>query len=151
MAETGLDQEPHSWTVIPPQYTLSRHVEVLIGTGSTILVVDSKETVDQVIWKKKLYHYYFKYSIINTVYIHDDDNDGRRKSIDFVLFLLFISDFNKVLLQKWQYPLMESFWLYLLVTVNYGSYPLISKRTCQSMLQNLKFHHNSLSGKYIFV
>ncbi|KAI9491794.1 Vps16, C-terminal region-domain-containing protein [Zychaea mexicana] len=47
MAETGLDTEPHSWTVIPPQYTLSRHVEVLIATGSTILVVDSKETVDQ--------------------------------------------------------------------------------------------------------
>ncbi|KAI9312452.1 Vps16, C-terminal region-domain-containing protein [Dichotomocladium elegans] len=47
MSDTGLTDEPHSWAVIPPQYTLSRHVEVLIATGSTILVVDSKETSDQ--------------------------------------------------------------------------------------------------------
>ncbi|CDH59927.1 vacuolar protein sorting vps16 [Lichtheimia corymbifera JMRC:FSU:9682] len=47
MADTGLDDKPHSWTVIPPQYTLSRHVEVLIATGSTIIVVDNKESVDQ--------------------------------------------------------------------------------------------------------
>ncbi|KAI7862783.1 Vps16, C-terminal region-domain-containing protein [Spinellus fusiger] len=49
MAETGLIELPHSWAVIPPQYTLSRHVEVLIATGSTILVVDSKETQDQML------------------------------------------------------------------------------------------------------
>jgi hypothetical protein len=48
MAETGLIELPHSWAVIPPQYTLSRHVEVLIATGTTILVVDSKESQDQV-------------------------------------------------------------------------------------------------------
>ncbi|SAM01302.1 hypothetical protein [Absidia glauca] len=47
MAETGLIELPHSWAVIPPQYTLSRHVEVLIATGTTILVVDSKESQDQ--------------------------------------------------------------------------------------------------------
>ncbi|KAI8081330.1 Vps16, C-terminal region-domain-containing protein [Halteromyces radiatus] len=47
MAETGLIELPHSWTVIPPQYTLSRHVEVLIATGTTIIVVDSKEAQDQ--------------------------------------------------------------------------------------------------------
>ncbi|ORX59517.1 hypothetical protein DM01DRAFT_1361698 [Hesseltinella vesiculosa] len=49
MADTGLFEMPHSWTVIPPQYTLSRHVEVLIATGTTILVVDSKETQDQLL------------------------------------------------------------------------------------------------------
>ncbi|KAI8644677.1 Vps16, C-terminal region-domain-containing protein [Parasitella parasitica] len=47
MAELKLDEPFHSWTVVPPQFTLSRHVEVLIATGSTILVVDSKEVTDQ--------------------------------------------------------------------------------------------------------
>ncbi|KAG0177300.1 hypothetical protein DFQ28_006131 [Apophysomyces sp. BC1034] len=47
MADTGLIEPPHSWAVIPPQFTLSRHVEVLIATGSTVLVVDSKEAQDQ--------------------------------------------------------------------------------------------------------
>ncbi|KAI8328235.1 Vps16, C-terminal region-domain-containing protein [Chlamydoabsidia padenii] len=51
MAETGLMELPHSWTIIPPQYTLSRHVEVLIATGTTILVVDTKESQDQFLQK----------------------------------------------------------------------------------------------------
>ncbi|OAD74766.1 hypothetical protein PHYBLDRAFT_124139 [Phycomyces blakesleeanus NRRL 1555(-)] len=49
MADTGLIEPPHSWAVIPPQYTLSRHVEVLIATGATVLVVDSKESQDQLL------------------------------------------------------------------------------------------------------
>ncbi|CAG8793312.1 16862_t:CDS:2, partial [Cetraspora pellucida] len=36
----GLNEPPHNWTLIPPQYTLSSHVEVLIATSSTILTVD---------------------------------------------------------------------------------------------------------------
>ncbi|KAI7898789.1 Vps16, C-terminal region-domain-containing protein [Cokeromyces recurvatus] len=47
MAEIKLEEPLHSWTVIPPQFTLSRHVEVLMATGSTILVVDSSEVIDQ--------------------------------------------------------------------------------------------------------
>ncbi|RIB09211.1 Vps16, C-terminal region-domain-containing protein, partial [Gigaspora rosea] len=47
MADPGLDDPPHSWTLIPPQYTLSRHVEVLLATGSTILTVDVIETQNQ--------------------------------------------------------------------------------------------------------
>ncbi|CAG8453383.1 779_t:CDS:10 [Ambispora leptoticha] len=47
MADPGLNEPPHSWTVIPPQYTLSRHVEVLLATGSTIFTVDAKESQDQ--------------------------------------------------------------------------------------------------------
>ena len=31
-----------------PQYTLSRHVEVLIATAATIIVVDGQDAVDQV-------------------------------------------------------------------------------------------------------
>ncbi|KAG9293340.1 hypothetical protein G9A89_007586 [Geosiphon pyriformis] len=49
MADPGLNEPPHSWTVIPPQYTLSRHVEVLLATGSTILTVDAKESQDQLL------------------------------------------------------------------------------------------------------
>ncbi|KAL1915507.1 uncharacterized protein VTP21DRAFT_6631 [Calcarisporiella thermophila] len=49
LADPGLNEPPHSWAVIPPQYTLSRHVEVLVATGSTILVVDAKESQDQLL------------------------------------------------------------------------------------------------------
>lgn len=37
----------HSWALIPPAYTLSRHVEVLLSTGQTILVVDPTDAQDQ--------------------------------------------------------------------------------------------------------
>ncbi|KAI5807059.1 Vps16, N-terminal region-domain-containing protein [Geopyxis carbonaria] len=39
----------HSWALIPPAYTLSRHVEVLLSTGQTIIVVDPSEAQDQVL------------------------------------------------------------------------------------------------------
>ncbi|RCI02191.1 hypothetical protein CU098_008663 [Rhizopus stolonifer] len=47
LADIRLDEPPQSWTVVPPQFTLSRHVEVLIATGQTILVVDGNEATDQ--------------------------------------------------------------------------------------------------------
>ncbi|KAI9248907.1 Vps16, C-terminal region-domain-containing protein [Sporodiniella umbellata] len=47
LADIRLDEPPHSWTVVPPQFTLSSHVEVFIATGQTILVVDGNETTDQ--------------------------------------------------------------------------------------------------------
>lgn len=37
----------HSWAIIPPAYTLSRHVEVLLSTGSTIIVLDPTDAQDQ--------------------------------------------------------------------------------------------------------
>lgn len=39
----------HSWTVIPPAYTLSRSVEVLLAVNETIYVVDSNEAEDRVL------------------------------------------------------------------------------------------------------
>ena len=39
----------HSWTVIPPAYTLSRSVEVLLAVGQTIFVIDSTEAEDRVL------------------------------------------------------------------------------------------------------
>jgi hypothetical protein len=39
---------PHFWNVIPPDQTISRHVEVLLALDSTILSVDNLESVDQV-------------------------------------------------------------------------------------------------------
>ncbi|KAL8674990.1 MAG: hypothetical protein Q9168_000584 [Polycauliona sp. 1 TL-2023] len=46
---TPPEGEVHSWTVIPPAYTLSRSVEVLLAIGQTIYVVDSSETEDRVL------------------------------------------------------------------------------------------------------
>ena len=39
----------HSWSIIPPAYTLSRSVEVLLAIGNTIYVVDSAEAEDRVL------------------------------------------------------------------------------------------------------
>ncbi|KAG0131707.1 vacuolar sorting-associated protein 16 (Vps16) [Tuber indicum] len=39
----------HSWTILPPSYTLSRHVEVFVSTGTTILIVDATEVLDQML------------------------------------------------------------------------------------------------------
>ncbi|KAI4205136.1 MAG: hypothetical protein LQ348_001198 [Seirophora lacunosa] len=41
--------EVHSWAVIPPAYTLSRSVEVLLAIGQTIYVVDPSEAEDRVL------------------------------------------------------------------------------------------------------
>ncbi|KAL6303033.1 vacuolar protein sorting-associated protein 16 [Sparassis latifolia] len=47
LANPGLSHPPHSWTVIPPDFTISRHVEVLLSVESTIYSVDNLESVDQ--------------------------------------------------------------------------------------------------------
>ncbi|KAA1472557.1 vacuolar assembling/sorting protein VPS16 [Dentipellis sp. KUC8613] len=47
LADPGLTEPPHSWAVIPPDFTISRHVEVLLSIDSTILSVDNLESVDQ--------------------------------------------------------------------------------------------------------
>lgn len=39
--------EIHSWSLIPPAYTLSRTVEVLLAVGNTIFVVDATECEDR--------------------------------------------------------------------------------------------------------
>lgn len=39
----------HSWTVVPPAYTLSRSVEVFLAIEQTIYVVDSAEAEDRVL------------------------------------------------------------------------------------------------------
>ncbi|KAI4197276.1 MAG: hypothetical protein LQ350_006003 [Teloschistes chrysophthalmus] len=43
------EEEIHSWAVIPPAYTLSRSVEVLVAIGQTIYLVDSSDTEDRVL------------------------------------------------------------------------------------------------------
>lgn len=43
----GLSQPPNSWTVTPPDFTISRHVEVLLSVESSIISVDNLESVDQ--------------------------------------------------------------------------------------------------------
>lgn len=44
----GLVQPPPSWAVLPPDQTISRHVEVLMSVDSTIMSVDNLEVIDQV-------------------------------------------------------------------------------------------------------
>ena len=44
---TPPEGDVHSWTLIPPAYTLSRSVEVLLSIGQTIHVVDSGESEDR--------------------------------------------------------------------------------------------------------
>ncbi|KAJ2449915.1 Vacuolar protein [Coemansia sp. RSA 2336] len=49
LADAQLTQQPHCWTVVPPHLTLSRHVEVLVATGATILCVDAAGAQDQLL------------------------------------------------------------------------------------------------------
>lgn len=44
----GLKETPSSWTVIPPELSLSTNVEVLVAINSTILIVDASGCHDQV-------------------------------------------------------------------------------------------------------
>ncbi len=39
--------EVHSWALIPPAYTLSRSIEVLVGIGKTVCVVDPTDCEDR--------------------------------------------------------------------------------------------------------
>lgn len=41
--------EVHSWAIIPPAFTLSRSIEVLLSLGQTIFVVDATEAEDRVL------------------------------------------------------------------------------------------------------
>ena len=45
-----------SWTVIPPDQTISRHVEVLLSVESTIYSVDNLENLDQRISRGPFMH-----------------------------------------------------------------------------------------------
>lgn len=47
MFSLGLSEPPHTWTIIPPDLNISRHVEVLLSVESTILSVDNLESIDQ--------------------------------------------------------------------------------------------------------
>ncbi|PFH49934.1 hypothetical protein AMATHDRAFT_146515 [Amanita thiersii Skay4041] len=47
LANPGLSEPPRAWAVIPPDLTISRHVEVLLSVDSTIYTVDNLESVDQ--------------------------------------------------------------------------------------------------------
>ena len=43
----GLSEPPASWGIIPPDQTISRHVEVLLSADATIISVDNLECIDQ--------------------------------------------------------------------------------------------------------
>lgn len=49
MLATPPDGEVHSWALIPPAYTLSRSVEVLLAIDQTIHVVDAQESEDRLL------------------------------------------------------------------------------------------------------
>lgn len=46
---TAPEGELHSWSLIPPAYTLSRSVEVLLAINQTIYVVDATEAEDRML------------------------------------------------------------------------------------------------------
>lgn len=48
LANPGLTEPPNCWCVIEPELSNTRAVEVLIGTGSTVLRLDEIDVQDQV-------------------------------------------------------------------------------------------------------
>ncbi|KAI9740267.1 MAG: hypothetical protein M1834_004845 [Cirrosporium novae-zelandiae] len=49
LLETPPEGQIHSWAIIPPRYTLSRSVEVLLAVDQTIYVIDASEAEDRVL------------------------------------------------------------------------------------------------------
>ncbi|KAJ2778294.1 Vacuolar protein [Coemansia javaensis] len=49
LADPRLDARPHSWTVVAPHLTLSRHVEVLAAVGATVVSIDAAGVQDQLL------------------------------------------------------------------------------------------------------
>ncbi|CAE6405530.1 unnamed protein product [Rhizoctonia solani] len=47
LPDPPLDGAPHAWSIIPPDAAISKHIEVLVASGNTILSVDALECVDQ--------------------------------------------------------------------------------------------------------
>jgi hypothetical protein len=47
LASPPEEGEVHSWNIIPPAYTLSRSVEVLLSIGNTVYVSDATECEDR--------------------------------------------------------------------------------------------------------
>ncbi|KAF8474481.1 vacuolar assembling/sorting protein VPS16 [Russula ochroleuca] len=47
LANPNLSEPPTVWTLIPPDLTISRHVEVLLSVEASVLSVDNLEAVDQ--------------------------------------------------------------------------------------------------------
>ncbi|KAF8707479.1 Vps16, C-terminal region, partial [Rhizoctonia solani] len=47
LPEPSLDGAPHGWSIVPPDAAISKHIEVLVASGNTILSVDALECVDQ--------------------------------------------------------------------------------------------------------
>ncbi|KAK9446766.1 Vps16, N-terminal region-domain-containing protein [Limtongia smithiae] len=48
LAETAtVAAEVHGWSIVPPAYTLSRHVEIFVGVNRTVNVIDSMEAQDK--------------------------------------------------------------------------------------------------------
>jgi vacuolar protein sorting-associated protein 16 len=43
----GLQEPPASWSLIPPDLTISRHAEILLSVDNTIYSVDNLETIDR--------------------------------------------------------------------------------------------------------
>lgn len=42
-----LTEMPHCWTIVPPERSLSKHVEVLLAVEKTIYIADSSQCQDQ--------------------------------------------------------------------------------------------------------
>lgn len=51
LPDPPLDGAPHGWSLVPPDAAISRHIEVLVASGNTILSVDALECVDQRVGK----------------------------------------------------------------------------------------------------
>ncbi|KAI0035807.1 vacuolar assembling/sorting protein VPS16 [Vararia minispora EC-137] len=47
LANPGISEPPYSWTLIPPDFTISRHTEILLSVESTVFTVDNLDAVDQ--------------------------------------------------------------------------------------------------------
>ncbi|KAJ3214860.1 hypothetical protein HDU67_001125 [Dinochytrium kinnereticum] len=67
LADPKFRDVPHSWCIIPPQFSLSRHVEVLAAVGTSILTIDFNSVQDQ-FWAFFIYEIIAGWEVLGTVF-----------------------------------------------------------------------------------
>lgn len=92
---------------MPPEHTLSRHVEVILAINSTVLVVDASTVQDQV---KRA------------------DEEALQLVVTSFKMRMVLSDYHKVPLAECLFLQTENFWHFSHRMVAYGSFPRTSRK-----------------------
>jgi len=131
---TDLNEPPHSWVIIEPQFTLNQtSVEVLVATKETILVIDANEVQDQV----QINNFFLK-------------KRQKKKKIN-IKFFEKKSNSKVAHLNVLQSLQMEDFLHFLLQLVIFKSFQQIFKKIYLTLILQPLLFHSKLFGKSLLL